>query len=405
MLNPFKKNRKKTQPSRYDVNRTLANTAYQPSSQPHTPGKSGEKPVSTGTSAAHQPTEESKKRRFSFKKAFLLLFILILTPLLVIGIWDLKNASKASQKIFGSGDMTGLLYPTSLDNKSGRTNILLVGYSVDDPGHDGAALTDSIMIVSLDKQAKTGYMLSVPRDLYVDIPGYGAAKINEAFQAGDRDSFSEEGYPPGGIGLLEKVVSENFDIPLHYYMLIDYATVRDVVTAFDGITVDIKSPDPEGLFDPNFKPEEGGPLKLANGPQTIDGPTALKLTRARGATAGSYGFPQSDFNRTQNQQQVFSAIKAELDWRVILDPRLNDRIFDALASNIKTDLQLREVLPLFKLFNAVPEGSLAPINLSNIEGNNLLASYQTRSGQSALIPAAGIDDFSQIQAVVERLSQ
>lgn len=390
------------QPRRFDVHQTLANTSCQPGT-----GQSGRlygQPPQTAN-PTFEPSAAGRKRRFGFKKALLLLFVLLLTPLLVVAAWDLRNASDASQKLFGSGDMTGLLTPVSLASTSDRVNILLVGYSVDDPGHDGAALTDSIMVVSLDKADKTGYMLSVPRDLYVDIPDYGPAKINEAYQAGENQGFQEAGYPAGGIGLLEKVVSENFDIPLHYYVLVDYNTVRDIVNALGGVTVNIQSPDPDGLFDPNFKPEEGGPLKLANGPQKIDGQTALRLTRARGATAGSYGFPQSDFNRTQNQQLVFAAIKDELDWRLVLDPRLNDRIFDALASNIKTDAELSEVVPLFRLFNSVPDGSLQPINLSKVNDVNLLSSFQTRSGQSALVPTAGIDDFSEIQATVKRLSE
>lgn len=307
--------------------------------------------------------------------------------------------------MFGSSDITPILTPGILNSTDGRVNLLLVGYSADDPGHAGAKLTDSIMIVSLNKFTKTGYMLSVPRDLYVDIPNYGAAKINEAYQAGEQQGFHEEGYPNGGIGLLEKIITKNFDIELHYSVIIDYGAVRDVVSALDGVSVNIQSPDPDGLYDPNFKPEEGGPLKLANGIQQIDGPTALRLTRARGSTAGSYGFPRSDFNRTQNQQAVFSAIKSELDWKLVLDPRLNSDIFDAVANNVTTDLELREILPLYHLMHSIPDSSLKPVNLSDVEGVNYLSGLQTRTGQSALIPAAGTKDYSDIQALVKHLNQ
>lgn len=389
---------KRYQPRRFDVHQTLPNTSYQPGTATRTRPPE----IIRGTAGQAKPKRE---RSFGFKKAFLILFVALLTPLLVIAAWDLRNASAASEKLFGSGDMTGLLTPTILNSSSDRVNILLVGYSVDDPGHAGAALTDSIMVVSLNKADNTGYMLSVPRDLYVDIPDYGNAKINEAFQAGEQADFKESGYPSGGAGLLQKVISENFGVPLHYYVLVDYSTVRDIVDALDGITVNIKSPDPDGLYDPNFKPEEGGPLKLANGPQKIDGQTALRLTRARGATYGSYGFPQSDINRIQNQQLVFAAIKNEMDWRLILDPRLNGRIFDAIASNVKTDLELREVLPLFRLFNSVPDDSLKPINLRDIGKVDYLSSYRTPRGQSALVPAAGRTDFTEIQAIITQLSQ
>lgn len=395
------KSKKRKPPARYDVNRTLANNPYQaPAADRRRPDGTAV-PLASGKSYA----KKEKKRGFSFKKAFLVLFILILTPLLFIAGWDLRNASRASEKMFGSGDITPILTPAILNSTGGRTNILMIGYSTDDPAHAGAMLTDSIMIISLNKDKKTGYMLSVPRDLYVDIPDYGSAKINEAYQAGEQQEFSEEGYPKGGIGLLEKVITKNFGIELHYAVVINYGSVRDVVNALDGVTVNIQSPDPRGIFDPNFKPEEGGPLKLANGMQEIDGQTALRLTRARGSTAGSYGFPQSDFNRTQNQQAVFAAIKKELDWRLVLDPRLNSDIFDAVANNVTTDLELREVLPLYRLITAVPNESLKPVNLSNVDKVNYLTSYQTRSGQSALVPAAGVRDFSDIQTLVKTLNQ
>lgn len=395
---------KKTQPRRYDVNKTMSYTSYKPVDA-EAP-KKDLKPNEVNRPSATAPIKEKRKRRFGFKKAFLLLFIIILTPLLVIGIWDARNAANASEKLFGTRNVAGALLPSQLETASnGRTNILLVGYSVDDPGHEGAALTDSILIVSLDKTDKTGFMLSVPRDLLVDIPDYGSAKINEAFQAGEQQKFSESGYPSGGVGLLQKIVTENFGIPLHYNVIVNYRTVRDVVDALGGVSVNVQSPDPDGLFDPNFKPEEGGPLKLANGTQEIDGQTALRLTRARGSTAGSYGFPQSDFNRTQNQQQVFAAIKKELNLQLVLDPRQNKEIFDALGNNITTDLRLTEMIPLFQLIRSVPDGSLKPINLTDVDGVNLLDSFQTRSGLSALVPAAGVEDFSDIQAVVERLSQ
>ncbi len=381
----FKK--KREPPRRFDMNRTIAYPARE-----------------YAESESHEEKVPKKKRRFGFKKALLLLFIIVLAPLLIIGIWDARNFSSASQKLFGSGNALGLLNNSQLKaSDRGRVNLMMIGYSADDPGHGGATLTDSIMVVSLDKDSHTGYMLSIPRDLYVDIPGYGHAKINEAFQDGERDGFSESGYSPGGTGLLEKIINDNFGLPIHYNATVNYGAVRQIVDALGGITVDIKSPDPRGLYDPNFKPEEGGPLTLANGPQQLDGATALRLTRARGSTYGSYGFPRSDFNRTANQQQVFAAINDQLDWKLVLDPRINGKIFDAAADNIKTNVKLSEVLPLYRLLKSVPDSSLKPVGLGDVDGVNLLNSYQTRSGQSALIPAAGIDDYSRIRALIEQL--
>jgi anionic cell wall polymer biosynthesis LytR-Cps2A-Psr (LCP) family protein len=184
--------------------------------------------------------------------------------------------------------------------------------------------------------------------------------------------------------------------------LLNYTAVRDTVNALGGVTVTIQSPDPKGLYDPNISPVDGGPLKLANGPQKLDGQTALNLTRARGDAYNSYGFPQSDFNRTEHQRQVFAAMKNELSWKLILDPRKNGKVFDAFADNVKTDVQLSEVRPLYSLFKGIPDDQLQSVSLNKVNNVNLLRSYTTPYGQSALVPAAGINDYSQI---VEALDQ
>lgn len=384
------KQRKSNQPKKYDLHRTMS---YKPA------GRSSSVALE-GINLAKTDQKKKESRVLSWKKAILILFIIIITPLLVIGIWDMRNFSSASQKLFGSGNMLSLLTTSQLKSTNeGRTNILIIGYSADDPGHGGAKLTDSIMVLSLDKSDKTGYMLSIPRDLYVSIPDYGKAKINEAYQAGERKTGNAE----GGVNLLKDVVTENFAIDIHYYVIIDYGATKNIVDALGGVNVNIESPDPRGIYDPNFKPEEGGPLKLANGPNEIDGQTALRLTRARGSTSGSYGFPQSDFNRTQNQQKVLSAIKSELNWRLVLDPRTNSKIFAAVADNVTTNLKISEVIPIYRLFTSVPNDQLKTITLNDVNKVNLLTGYRTPSGQSALVPAAGINDFSDIQRALKQL--
>lgn len=376
----------------------LATTTYQPA-------------TSIKTARAVDTTQNSsskagQRKWFGWKKALVALFLLLFIPIVTLAAWNLINFSNATEKVFETGNVWGLLTPTPLESTADdRVNILLIGYSNDDQGHAGADLTDSIMILSMDKKNHSGYMLSIPRDLYVDIPGNGWGKINEAYQYGDRTGFDEPGYTNGGVGLLEHVIDDKLNVTIHYYALVNYAAVRDTVNALNGVTVNIESPDSRGLYDPNFKPSEGGPLKLPNGPNTIDGQTALKLTRARGATRGSYGFPLSDFNRTQNQQKVLSAIQDELTWKLILNPYKNGKIFSAVAENIETDVELSEIIPLYRLFNRIPNSGLHKVTLNNFDGHNLLRGYTTPSGQSALIPAAGIDNYADIQTKIDQISE
>jgi anionic cell wall polymer biosynthesis LytR-Cps2A-Psr (LCP) family protein len=171
-----------------------------------------------------------------------------------------------------------------------------------------------------------------------------------------------------------------------------------------GITVTIKSTDPRGIYDPNFRPREGGPLKLKNGKQKIDGKTALRLTRARGETYGSYGLALSDFDRTKNQRAVIKGIKDKINTKLLIDPHRNKPLLDAIANNIKTDLKLNNVLPLYRVWNSIPDKELKSVGLRNSK-KSLVTGYTTPTGQSALIPNGGVSDYSEIRALIKKLNQ
>lgn len=382
--------RKQDPPRKFDVHKTLPQS-YVPDQRQHSPE----------TSKLDAAPKKTKKRHW-IRNTALVVFLLFFIPSAIFVGWNTKNASAASEKLFGTGNLMNLLAPASLANEKGRVNILVTGFSADDPGHSGAELTDSILVLSMDQETNTGYMLSIPRDLYIEIPGFGTAKINEAYQDGERSNFKESSYPKGGMGLLSKTISEKFDMELHYYVLIDYGSVQDVVTALEGITVNIDSEDPRGIYDPNFMKHEGGPLRLKNGAQDINASQALRLTRARGSTFGSYGFPQSDFDRAKNQREVIKGIKEKLVLKELLDPRTNSEIFNAFADNIKTNIKLNEVIPLYRLFNSIPDDQLKSVGFRD-DKINLLASYRTPTGQSALIPNGGINNYAEIQQFIKNL--
>lgn len=351
-----------------------------------------------------EPTSEEKKRGFSIKRGIISVVLLVFVFFLVIVVWDAVELSHASKKMFGSGNLYSLLFGNDLKTDgSGRVNVLVAGYSADDPRHSGANLTDSIMLISLNKNTKTGYMLSIPRDLWVDVPGNGSAKINEAYQDGNLDSFKQSGYPPGGMGLLEKVVSDNFGVAINYYALVDYAGFRDTVNAAGGISIVIKSNDPRGIYDPSLDYTSFDCCALAkypNGPVNLDGKQALNLARARGDAYGSYGFGQADFDRTQHQRQMLLALKQKTaTTRTILNPTKSGHIFDGMANNVQTDVDIGAALPFYRLFNTVNSGNLKSLSLRDFNGKNYLTDYG-----GALIPVAGINDFTDIQKALQSLN-
>lgn len=347
-----------------------------------------------------QPSTPKWKR--IVKRALIVLAILIA----LAGLWVGWKFVANGVKIFGWGGIVDVFKKTRLKGEDqGRVNILLAGNSADDAGHGGAELTDSIMIASIDTKNKTGYILSIPRDLYVDIPGHGYAKINEAYQDGKRDNFSGSGYATGGMGLLEKTISEHFDVTLHYYALVNYTALEQAVNAVGGIQVTIESSDARGLYDSSRDYATGKPLvRLPNGVVQLDGRAALDLSRARGHGSGSYGYGQSDFTRTENQRKVLLGIKDKAtSLGTLSNPVKLGQLLDSMGDNVQTDLKSGEMRRLYDLSKQIPSSKIISASLNDANGKDLLDTYRTKSGQSALAPAAGIDDYSDIQAYLDQL--
>lgn len=356
--------------------------------------------------AEQQPEQPDEKPRWKRILKRVLIFLLIVA--ILGGLWLGWKFASNNVKIFGWGGLVDMFKTTKLKGEDeGRVNILLAGNSSDDPGHGGAELTDSIMIASINTKDKTGYILSIPRDLYIDIPGSGYAKINETYQDGNKEPlFSESGYPSGGMGLLEKTISERFGIDIQYYALVNYTALREAVDAVGGIQITVESSDPRGLYDPspdlanNRKPL----VDLPNGIVPLDGPTALGLARARGNGRGSYGYAQSDFTRTENQRKILVGLKEKAtSVGTLANPVKIGQLLDSMGNNVQTDLKAGELRRLYQISKEIPDSKIQSASLNKADGVNLLQSYRTKKGQSALVPAAGIDDYTAIQAYINKL--
>jgi LCP family protein required for cell wall assembly len=341
------------------------------------------------------------EQKFSYKKLIKRVVLMSLIVIISVGGWLGWKVYADTSKITGDNNPLQLLSifsPSQLDETNGNVNVLLAGYSVDDPGHQGAELTDSIMIVSFNPKTKKAAMISVPRDTWVNIPGFGYEKINAAYEDGEEENFSQSGYPNGGMGLLEEVVQQNFGITSNYYGLLDYTAFQDAVNAVGGVTVDIQSPDSRGLYDPYTN------LNLPNGEDSLDGQQALNLARARGDGPGAYGFPDGDFDRTEHQQQLLVALKTKASsTSVITNPLKIASLLDAVGNNFKTNMSVGVMETLYDDSRGVSDGNIQSVTLNNYQGQDLLVGYTASDGEDVLIPSAGFDDFSQIQSVTQAI--
>jgi LCP family protein required for cell wall assembly len=354
-----------------------------------------------------RPARPAKKPQPRWKKIIKRTLLVLVVIALLAGLYVGGKFVYNGVRIFGWDGFLSLFTTRELKGEAeGRVNILIAGNSSDQPGHGGAGLTDSIMLASINTKDKTGYLLSIPRDLYVDIPGHGFAKINEAYTVGERVQFRGPGYPRGGMGLLEKVVSEHFGVPIHYYALVNYAALEEAVNAVGGIEVTIESSDPRGLYDPSPDLATGQPLvDLPNGPVKLDGRQALNLARARGNSFGSYGFARSDFDRTKHQRQIATALAAKASSTGSLtNPVTLGKLFDTLGRNVTTDLSMGEARRLYSLVREIDPSQFKSAGLNDTgDGESLLQSYRTPTGQAALIPRAGLEDYREIREYMRSL--
>lgn len=340
-----------------------------------------------------------QKHKWTLKRKIVTGFLSVLLIGFIAGAWyGTKIISSLDKAFHGNvfSDVHALFSSTTLNGEAqGRVNILIAGDSADDPGHQGAQLTDSIMVLSINTRSHTAFMLSIPRDLWVYIPGLGSyQKINAANEV--------------SMNQLQQVVQTDLGIPVDYYALIDYGAFRDAVNAVGGITINVQSPDPRGLYD-SFTH-----LKLPNGEDTLNGQTALNLARARGdGSAGdvSYGFPGTDFTRTQYQREMGVAIaKKALTAGVITNPIKVTDLVQAIGNNVHTDLNLQDVLRLAQItkginLNTMGSYSYTSTTTGAAASTALLTDYvDPASGEDALIPKEGVGQFGQLQEYYQQLT-
>lgn len=194
-------------------------------------------------------------------------------------------------------------------------NILLVGMDQRDLGYVGR--TDTIMVLALDQANGRAALISIPRDVYLPIPGVGYSRINTAY------GYGEERQPGGGLALLESTIEKNFGIPIHNFVRVDIEGFEDIVDALGGVDVTVDC----DLYDEKF-PGYFGVYTLTAGDYHMDGRQALYYARSRKST--------SDFDRARRQQRVLLAIRKRALESDLL-PRV-PALYTALRDTVDTDL-------------------------------------------------------------------
>ena len=227
-----------------------------------------------------------------------------------------------------------------------RVNILLLGSDTDQK-FQGTYIAQTDIVVTIDPSSKTVGMLSIPRDFFIPVPGYGMHKLDEA-------------YGLGGVALSRQTIEQDFGIPINYYAWVGLDGFIKVINEVGGVDVDVQHP----IVDDNYPDDVGKMandpyavkrLYLSPGPQHLDGPTALEYVRSRHADL------VGDFGRSVRQQQVLGALKTKL---------ANPDIFNKLSSIandlqgfLKTDMQLPDILKLMNFARSLDLNKIDKLTL------------------------------------------
>lgn len=327
---------------------------------------------------------KNKNKKSKRKKIFMWVFF----PILIIGLSALVYGGFLYKK--AESVVNNSYKPVNVSSKRtekanpkiDNISILLIGIDESkkrEKEYGDAVRTDALMVATLNEKDKSIKLVSIPRDSYVKIPGRkNKTKINHA-------------HAYGGTELTIETVQELLDIPIDYYVKMNFHAFIDVVDALDGINVEV----PYELYEQDSN-DQAEAIHLMPGMQTLNGEQALALARTR--------HYDSDLERGKRQQEIVKAvIKRAISFNSI--PKQSD-VIKAVGENMTTNLSFGEMTSLISYVTA---GSNLQIESLNIEGTDLWADayyfqinddslanviYQlkTHLGLTAETPGIGLND-------------
>jgi polyisoprenyl-teichoic acid--peptidoglycan teichoic acid transferase len=289
-----------------------------------------------------------------------------------LGFWNqLKIIAQGSDAIKGYSD--------------DRINILLLG--IGGVGHDGPNLTDTIMLASIQPSTKKVSLISIPRDLLVDIPEQGWWKINNAYHFGQKNGNQ-------GGALVSQVVSNITGLPIQYYFRVDFDGFEKFVDDIGGVKVNVDRTFTDYSF-PTYN-DKYQTVSFEKGWQTMDGATALKFARSRHGNNGESG----DFARSKRQQKIIQAVKDRLfSAETLLSQKTISNLIDTLKDNIDTNLEIAEMIELAKLSRELDTNNLINVVIDDRPNGYL---YATKFNEAYVLRPQN-NDFGQIQMLAKNI--
>jgi len=270
-------------------------------------------------------------------------------------------------------DSTAVLGQYNENPFKDTVNILLLGNG--GANHPGGGLTDVIQVLSINTKNNKALIFSVPRDLYVDIDGFGKHKINTAYVLGEQQEHGNGGK------LAKKEISQVLGIPIQYYIKIDFAGFTKMINLLAGIDICVE----QAIDDPKTS------TYVKQGCQHMDGEVALDYVRSRYST--------SDFDRSGRQQEVLMATKDKaLKLNFLLNPLKLNQALNILVGHLNTDIKLSEISSFTALIRDLSSQKNTTYVLDNRKDKLLYSTIQ--NGSYVLLPIGG--KFDKIQSFVKK---
>lgn len=298
-----------------------------------------------------------------------------------------------------------------LKSTNGKTNFLILGidkrsnvpYTYSGPSgkqERNGFLADTIILASVDLTTKKVSFISIPRDTWVSIPGWGSfpaseGKINSAYSLGDTYA-----HPGGGLNLAKKVVSKHLGVTIHYTLRIDFEGFVKSVDTLGGLDInvektfdDFRYPTPgketancsEGNFNCRYEY-----VHFDKGKNHMNGETALRYARSRSGTNGE----GSDFARAVRQQKVIQAfVKKTTSLESLLNPLKVNALFKDLGETIETDFDFAAVGSLLKLAKDLQINSAQTLVLDPSAGLMVTGDPNLYGGAYVIIPKNDWDEI------------
>ncbi|HSX18338.1 MAG TPA: LCP family protein [Candidatus Saccharimonadales bacterium] len=270
----------------------------------------------------------------------------------------------------------------------GRVNILLLG--IGGPGHDGPDLTDTILLASIDPINNKIALLSIPRDLWVKIPGDGYQKINAAYPYGKQQSKAKNliDKERAGLDLLDRTLEPVIGVPIHYHAVVDFTAFQQAVDAVGGVDVNV----PEQLYDPTIAWENNYNSIIAQkGLQHMNGHKALLYAKSRETS--------SDFARGERQRLILVALKDKiLSAGTFANPVRISSLLDSFGSNVYTDFSRSDLSRVYQITSKVRSNAIVSLDLVT-PPHNLLTTGNI-NGLSIVEPRAGLFEYDDMKSYV-----